>query len=172
MKGRSIRRNPRFLPGRILASWTGPLLFALVLSGCAVAKIAEGRNGEDMSALKIGAPRTVVESQLGDPALEWKGDRGVTYAVYEFDRGVPPKPGLAAFGVFVDVATLGLFELLFAGADDDKIFGPSEDGRVLVSYGPDFRILGLFNEFDALPPDGRSTVRPSVLVGKKIEEEW
>jgi len=141
------------------------VMLGLALSGCVAAKVAGGKDGADMSAITIGSARADVEARLGEPIRHWRGDSVVSYAVYEFDKGVPARPGRAAAVVAVDVLLLGLLEVMFVDAKDEQIYGPSVRARVLVSYDKKARVIGLFNEFDKLPPDGRSHRRPAVLTG-------
>lgn len=165
----------------------GPIAVLLVaaLSGCAVARLATGVDAPDRSALRPGISKTEAEVLLGEPQRSWKTDRGIEYAVYRIYIGAKPQPGLAALTFIIDVGLAGMMEIFAAMAESRcKDLHPEEDlkyqecvGRfyesepvnLLVSYDAQGTVLGLFNEFDELPPDGRSSKRPSSLLGEKDE---
>ncbi len=57
-----------------------------------------------------------------------------------------------------DLATLGGIKIFSPLFEWDKIY-PHIPARLIVSYGPDEVVLGVFGEFDELPADGRSPPR-------------
>ena len=61
------------------------VVFATSLASCAVAKLARGTKGTDMSAIQPGASRATFESVLGFPVRSWISSTGVLWCVYQFD---------------------------------------------------------------------------------------
>jgi hypothetical protein len=144
---------------RILPS----LVAVVVLSSCAAVRMARGTKGIDLSAIQTGRPCDAVSTTLGPPERTWTADE-VTFSLYVIDKGKPPNSGDAAAIAFLDLISLGGMEM-FYGFDEDW---PSKDyGRTkrkgIVACGREGVIRGLFDEFDALPADGRSELRPPVF---------
>jgi hypothetical protein len=126
-----------------------------IFSGCSVARLAVGKDGKDVSRIQVGTSREETESALGKQVKEWRSDTGVLYCTYEYDLGCKPAPGYAFVSLFMDVATLGIWEGFLSSKLDEVC--DHDFNRVLISYDAQDRIIGLFREFDSLPPDGRST---------------
>ena len=138
------------------------IFLAALISACAVVDTATGEKGEDTRSIRPGIMQVQVEAVLGTAVKEWISKDGIRYSVYEFDAGKPAAGDTAAAVAAADVLTMGIFELVLALPDS----GPVVDrhtSRVVVSFDKDNTVLGLFDEFDELPPDGRSTKRPKVL---------
>jgi hypothetical protein len=139
------------------------LLFVLtvtwICAGCMVVQAAAGKKAAvDVTKIQPGLTRTEAEVVLGAPIREWKSPSGVTYRTYQYDSGRPPNFSEAAAGVFVDVFTLGLIE--FAVMVEGTSLLSNAMTRVVVSYDDQDVILGIFDEFDELPSDGRSGPQP------------
>jgi hypothetical protein len=135
--------------------------------GCTVAQLAAGDKGIDVTKIQPDGTRSEAEALLEDPIREWKSSSGVTYRTYQYDSGRPPAVGDAvAFGL-MDVISFGLFEafeaLANATGDSRSIRKYMDDQhtrtQVVVSYDDQDVILGIFDEFDELPTDGRSGPR-------------
>lgn len=125
------------------------------LAGCAVATVAKGRPGQDISEIAPGAPRARVESIVGAPKREWTTGSGVRYRMYRYDAGVAPSTGDASAVAFMDVISLGLSEAFW---DGQTLLGPSRRAWLAVSYDAEDRAIGVFadvTEFENLPEDGR-----------------
>lgn len=114
-----------------------------------------------MTPLQPGAARAAAEAILGSPVREWTSSAGVRYRTYEYDAGCPPRPGDAAALLFMNLATLGLWEVFMAvakltkGEDPIKCHEHATE-RVVVAYDDQDLVLGIFDEFAELPADGRS----------------
>lgn len=139
------------------------LLLVCHLAACSAVELAEGKKGIDVSPFRPGASRVEVETIVGSAIREWVSEEGIRFALYEFDKGIPGSGAGAAAMVLMDIAMLGVWELFWLGVEDEAKHGPHVMGRVLVSYDRNDIVLGLFNEFDKLPSDGRSKTIPTVL---------
>ncbi len=144
-------------PSRLILS----LVLILATPACSAVDMARGERGLDVSGIQPGITRAEVENLLGTPRRTWVSEQGIRYATYEFDAGVPGNvAGGVAAGIFMDVATLGVWELFWPSL---KKHTPRTTGRAVISYDDRDVVLGLFDEFDELPPDGRSEKRPAVI---------
>jgi hypothetical protein len=135
---------------------------AVGLSACSVMKELEGVPGTDISTVRVGTTRQQVESVLGTAKREWVTRAGVRYCLYRYDAGVEPDPADAAARAFMDIGTLGLFELAFA-IDKNPWIGPRKYPLIAVSYDREGVVLGVFRdvgEFTAFPEDGRPPASP------------
>ena len=135
-------------------------LFAVGLSlqGCAVAKLAQGKPGADISRVKPGISMTEAEFHLGVPKREWTTRMGVRYRAYDYDAGVEGSMADAAAFAFMDVCTVGLFELFYAIDPLPDMPGRWRYGHMAVSYDADGTVLGVFDQFgdfNRLPENGR-----------------
>ena len=137
-------------------------LVAGLVAGCSVADSVNGVPGVDTSTIAPGVMRTEVESRLGAPVRSWVSEHGVRYSLYQFSIGVPPNGAATAAMVIMDVATAGIWEIFWA-ANEDLRQADRKSGRVVVSFDDKDVVLGLFDEFDMLPTDGRSDQRPKVF---------
>ena len=108
-------------------------LFASPAAARGIADAVKGVPGVDVSTLTPGVARAAVESGLGAPARSWVSEHGVRYSLYEFDIGVPPSGATAAAMLVMDVATAGVWELVWAADEELKLID-RKSGRVLVSF--------------------------------------
>lgn len=91
------------------------LALALVagsLSGCSVGMALSGDETPDLSVVKIGAVRDDVELQLGAPYKVTERQDGGREAAYRFEVGNDPDAIRAIGHGALDVASLGLWELV------------------------------------------------------------
>ncbi len=137
-------------------------LIAGLAAGCSVADSMSGEPGVDVSLVTPGATRATVESKLGSPVRSWVSEHGVGYSLYQFDIGVPPNAWTTAANVVMDIATVGFWEVAWETEEHLKQ-SDRKSGRVVVSFDEKGVVLGLFDEFDVLPDDGRSDQRPEVF---------
>ena len=150
--------------GRTVASRVLGCVLALILSaggaGCAVVRVARGEPGVDVRSVQPGVARTEAEAILGPPLRQWVSATGIRYCTYEYDAGRPPSVGEAVGWVILDVVMFGIFELVALWMPPEKVFGKNSSARLVLSYDERDVVLGVFNEFDELPPDGRSEPHP------------
>lgn len=133
------------------------------LMGCTSAAALRGEPGMDIGTLKPGMARSEVEAVLGSPLREWTTPSNIRYRIYRYDAGVPPSQSEAATMVFINVISLGLFELYEATGVTDLSHPSKDDMRrvwrqIAISYDADERVVALFHDFsdlDVLPDNGR-----------------
>jgi hypothetical protein len=89
----------------------------------------------------------------------------VDYRLYRYDAGVEPSAGGAGLVIFMDVITLGLFEVIESASDKGwNIRGEKKQPLMAVSYDLQGIVLGVFKdvgEFAELPADGRAPAAPA-----------
>jgi hypothetical protein len=124
--------------------------------------MAKGTPPVDASSLAPGVSRTEVEARLGQSKRNWTTAEGVRYSLYEFGPGVPPQPADAIMMAMFSLYTLGLVEVIHA-ANPPPPASEGDDFQVVVSYDANDVVLGLFDEHETLPIDGRSDRRPKAF---------
>lgn len=132
-------------------------LLALWLGGCSSAYMLTGSPGTNTASIGPGTTSQVVESTLGKQQKEWRNGHGVIFRLYEFSGGRPSYPGYALLMGVAAVGTLGVLEVVGSNAvDNDKRHGRDTiPVRMIVSFDQSDIVLGVFEEFDYLPADGR-----------------
>ncbi len=136
-----------------------------ICAGCTVAQLAAGEEGADVTKIQPGLTRSEAEAVLGSSVKEWKSPAGVNYQTYQYDGGRPANTSDATAIALIDIMTLGIFEAVEAiTADNPHSFRKFMEkkrttSRVVISYDEQDFILGVFDEFDELPADGRSGPR-------------
>jgi hypothetical protein len=132
------------------------VVLSMVTTGCFAAKLAKGEKGTDVTGIQPGVKRANAEAILGPPVRDWTSPTGIRYSTYYYDAGVPPSiPDAAAFAL-MDLISGGIFELM--ATTNGFPLHHTTDGMV-ISYNDRAVVLGIFDEFDELPPDGRSNPR-------------
>ncbi len=134
------------------------VIIVSVLTGCSVVEFAAGEKGVDVSTVQPGITRAEVEAVLGKPVRSWTSPTGVYYCTYVYDSGRPPSPSGAGATLLMDIISLGLWEVLVSLDAPHTSFNDVDrtTATVHISYDHQDIILGVFGEFDELPPDGRS----------------
>jgi hypothetical protein len=141
------------------------LALASICARCTVAQLASGEKGIDVTKIQPGLTRSEAEAVLGPSIKKWKSPSGVTYRIYQYDSGRPPNVSDAAGAALMDIMTLGLLEVFMALQQSmgqsqilwkDYMDKQRTTGRVVISYDDQDVILGVFDEFEELPTDGRS----------------
>ncbi len=84
----------------------------LSLSSCSVYLASQGRTAPDISAVKPGMERSHVETVLGNPVASLRKDTPLDVVSYQYFSEERPHYGRAAIYGVLDVATLGLAELV------------------------------------------------------------
>jgi hypothetical protein len=136
-------------------------LFAagLSLQGCAVAKLAQGKPGADISMVKPGISMSEAEFHLGAHKREWTTRTGVCYRVYNYDAGVEGSTADAVGFAIFDVCTLGMAEIFYAINPLPDSPAKWRFGQIAISYDATDTVIGVFDQFgdfDRLPEDGRN----------------
>lgn len=134
------------------------LLVTWICAGCTAVQLASGDKGSDVTKIQPGLTRTEAEAVLGSSVREWKSPTGVNYRTYQYDGGRPTNVSDAIAVGLLDVMTLGIMEAVIA-TGPDTMEEKRTTSRVVISYDEQDVILGVFDEFDELPPDGRSSPR-------------
>jgi len=159
--------SARVRASRLFAS----LLLIVVASlgaGCTVVRSARGGDGgKDPTPIQPGTTRAAAEVITGSPLREWTSTAGLRYRLYQYDAGCPPNLLDAAGGLFADVLTFGLLELFDAvhrwrygtGLAVLACSLGRNDERVVLAYDDRDVVIGIFDELDELPADGRSGPR-------------
>lgn len=146
-----------------LLGWLSIITMVSVLTGCSAVWYATGEKGVDVTTIQPDITRVEAEAILGKPLRSWTSPTGVLYCIYEYDSGRPPRKGDAVAALIVNIISLGTFDLFWTFMESGKDFEEKQGygrttARVVVSYDHQDIILGVFGEFDELPPDGRSTI--------------
>ena len=92
-----------------LATLSAALGLNTVLSGCSVGMALHGADNPDIGVIRVGQPRSVVESELGRPKTFDLEERR---ALYEYTTGESGSAGRAIAHGVGDVLTLGLWEVV------------------------------------------------------------
>jgi len=144
--------GPLILPALVV------LLMVSFSTGCLAVKMAKGEKGADVTAIQPGVTRATAEAILGPLVREWTSSSGIRYRTYSYDAGRPPNMTEAVAAVILDLVFFCMFELQAAINGEPPPFDHLTD-RIVTSYDDRAVVLGIFDEFDELPPDGRSGPR-------------
>lgn len=126
-----------------------------IWAGCSAAMLATGEKGVNVSAIQPGQTRDLAAMLLGATKREWVSATGIRYRTYEYDTG-RPRDIIMAFPVAMfSFVTMGIAEFFLIPAIEKE----RTSARVVLSYDDREVILGIFDEFDDLPPDGKSGPR-------------
>ena len=145
--------GPLFLPALVV------VLMVSFSTGCFAVKLAKGEKGADITWIQPGVTRANAEATLGNPVRKWTSPTGIRYTTYYYDAGRPPNMSEAAAVAIMDVIFVGMFELIVATREQQPWTLDHITERIVISYNDRPVVLGIFDEFDELPPDGRSGPR-------------
>lgn len=112
-------------------------LSSLLLTGCSVAMALSGHPEPNFDAFEVGSTRKQVEIQLGTPVSTTKLENGKQQDTYRFEIGNAPNGHRAIMNVYIDLATLGLWEL--PGTIIEAMMG--EEHETTIVYSADDRVL-------------------------------
>ncbi len=123
------------MPSRTLRSHLLTVLLPF-LSGCSVAMALSGTPEPNFEAFEVGSGRKQVELQLGSPISSQQLDGGKKEDTYKFEMGNSPNGHRAMMNLYIDLATIGLWEL--PGTIIEAMMG--DEQQTTVVYGPDDRV--------------------------------
>ncbi|MDH5764239.1 MAG: hypothetical protein OEZ51_14810 [Nitrospinota bacterium] len=107
------------------------VLCSLGLSSCSVIMAMSGEEEPDLKILQAGSSREDVEKQLGEPVQSEPNGSGVR-ATYEYETGDPPDGRRALAHIFLNLYTIGLYEIVGTAAELGVHSG--EDNKITVTY--------------------------------------
>ena len=146
-----------------LSQWFALIVAIGILSGCTVIKSVSRVKGVDPTPIQPGVTRIEAETVLGEPIRQWISEAGVRYRLYRYDDGHRPDLGIAGVFIFLNAITLGLHEVFAVVTPAGTTLRADMNRRtfvpVILSYNEADIILGIFDEFAALPADGISGTR-------------
>lgn len=114
--------------------------------GCSVFMAMSGTPSPDFDAFEIGSSRQIVEFQLGAPKASERLPDGRSRDTYEFEVGNSPNNHRALMNLYIDLATLGLYEI--PGTLIEASMGEMQ--RTSIVYDQDHRVVAI--EGYAPPP--------------------
>jgi len=128
------------------------------LGGCLVAESTRSVPATPLAVLKAGSTSADAARLLGEPLRTWRPNDEVVYHLYPYKRPLKGDYGAAGGCIFMDVITLGMFELLMPIDDKNhELHREQSVARVWISYDAKDHLLGVFAEMDVLPEDGLPT---------------
>jgi hypothetical protein len=130
----------------------------VMFSGCAVGMATSGQKDLDISVLEVGQSRKVVESFLGVPVSTLDHSSKKRTDVYEYEIGDQPSTGRAWLHGVLDVATIGLWEVVGTIIEATK----GDVYSVPITYGPDDRLLAV----------GQSILKPKAATSDPDEHVY
>ena len=117
------------------------VIICLLLQGCSVGMAMSGKEQKDTSILFPGAPRQVVIAKLGPPETSTKDKEGNYIDSYFIVKGNAPSTGRAVAHGALDVATLGLWEVV--GTPMEMGAGSEDASRIIIYYDDEEKIRDL-----------------------------
>ena len=123
-------------------SWLRALALGYLMatmSGCSIVLALNGTHEPDFDAFAVGSSREQVEAQLGLPKLTEVQSEGARKDTYEVEIGNSPNAGRATFNFYMDLATIGIWEL--PGTIIEATMGEME--QIHVTYDRDNRVTAI-----------------------------
>lgn len=96
------------------------LLTAVPLQGCSVGMALSGQENPDLTVVRVGAARAVVEQELGEPIETTTLEDGRRADVYAYELGDPPSGARALGHGALDILTFGVWEIFGTVAEARK----------------------------------------------------
>lgn len=121
------------------------VLTLFILPGCSVVMALSGKPLPHFEQLHTGMSREEAENVLGQPAEVVQTKDGNQTALYLYELGNEPSVVRAIIHAFLDVLTLGFWEIPASVAELKQ----GEERRFPIVYAPDGKILVL-NEYGNL----------------------
>lgn len=132
-------------------------------TGCSVIMAMNGDPEPDFDMIKVGTARQEVEGQLGKPIHSELTGEGLKKDSYEFERGDPPNGHRALMNLYIDFATIGLWE--FPGTIIEAMMG--EDQTTVVTYSTEDRI----QQIEGYTPPQKSQEHQEALKAQELYSE-
>ncbi len=137
-------------------------LVALLVSGCSIAMALHGNPEPNFDAFRIGSTREQVENQLGQPVSSEVLEEGKKRDTYEFEMGNSPNGHRALMNLYIDLATLFIWEL--PGTITEAQMG--EDQKTQITYSADNRVVAIEGY---TPPPPSETHQKAMEAQKQFE---
>lgn len=119
------------------------VIFACVmlayLNGCAIIMAASGNRSPDESSIKVGATKSDIGYQFGNPKKTKQLDSGFSSSTYVYSVGDESSGGRAIAHGVMDILTVFIWELI--GTPIELFQGETES--VEIKYGPDGRVASI-----------------------------
>lgn len=142
----------------VLAAGSSALL---ALAGCSVAMALNGNPEPNFKAFEVGSSRQQVEIQLGKPVVSQPLGEGKKKDSYRFEIGNSPNGHRAMMNLYIDLATLGIWEL--PGTIVEAMMGHEEETRII--YDANDRVLAIEGY---TPPQPAGTLKEAIEAQEKV----
>jgi len=136
------------------------LYVMLALSGCSVAMALHGNPEPNFKAFAVGSSRQQVEIQLGKPVASQPLGEGKKKDSYRFEIGNSPNGHRATMNFYIDLATIGLWEL--PGTIIEAMMGHDEETR--ITYNAKDRVLAVEGY---TPPEPKGALKEAIEAQEK-----
>lgn len=112
------------------------VIVSIYLSGCSVGMALSGSEEPNLSVIKIGEQRSIVELEMGSPEEMATDEEGCAVCVYKYELGNEPSTGRAVGHAAMDVLTFGLWEIV--GTPVEGVAG--EEKEITIVYDLDGKV--------------------------------
>ena len=147
-----------------LASPAASIYLLLASSGCSVAMAMNGHPEPNFKAFEIGSSRQQVEIQLGKPVASQTLEEGKKKDTYRFEIGNSPNGHRAMMNLYIDLATIGLWEL--PGTIIEALQGHEEETRIV--YSAQDRVLAIEG---FIPPEPTGALKEAIEAQEKAASQ-
>jgi hypothetical protein len=137
------------------------LYAVLALAGCSVAMALLGNPEPNFKAFEVGSSRQQVEIQLGKPVASQPLKNGKNKDTYRFELGNSPNGHRAMMNLYIDLATIGLWEL--PGTIIEAMMGHEEETRIV--YDANDRVVAIEGY---TPPAPTGPVKEAIEAQEKV----
>jgi len=137
------------------------LYVLLALAGCSVAMALHGTPEPNFKAFEVGSSRQQVEIQLGKPVASQPLGDGKKKDSYRFEIGNSPNGHRATMNFYIDLATIGLWEL--PGTIVEAMMGHDEETRII--YDANDRVLAIEGY---TPPEPTGALKEAIEAQEKL----
>jgi hypothetical protein len=137
------------------------LYAVLALAGCSVAMALNGNSEPNFKGFEVGSNRQQVEIQLGKPVASQPLAEGKKKDTYRFEMGNSPNGHRAMMNLYIDLATIGLWEL--PGTIIEAMMGHEEETRIV--YDANDRVVAIEGY---TPPAPTGPVKEAIEAQEKV----